>query len=452
MAPVDSRVEKRGNIILDLLLNFLLIDVPESFIALVAGLAMLNYSVRPVWKQALLFSVLFGSGSFLLTTLEVTYEFKVLGLFLYMTALIYILFKKGPVQSVIISTSSYGLVILAEFFIINLFNLFSIQLDEILHNRFYLYSAVWLYLLFLLGFAYLLRYYKFDLQNFFPKTKTNRYLSLLIVVGAIEFLLILTISSRSYLGYSNTIRLYLLENVPLLLWLILVLFIIMIWLFRVYLHITINRVEAETETPYLQNIQDLVTAIRSIKHDAVNHYTAIDGFLKEGMYEHAADYVKVLLQEATNVVQVVEGVNSPAVSALLHSKMAVCVANHISFSIQVNSQSQFSFIKTNDFIKVLGNLLDNAIRAALDESDNNRYIRLVWEQTPEEEALLIENSGPTIPENKLETIFELGYTTKTSGEGGVGLAVVQNVISKYHGKISVTSREGVTRFRIVFPK
>jgi signal transduction histidine kinase len=372
-------------------------------------------------------------------------------LFLYMIALVSMLFKKGLLQTVIISTCSYGLVMLAEFFIIKLFNLFSIKLDEILHNRLYLFSAVWLYLLCLLAVTRILRSNRFDLQKFFPKTTSNRYLSLLIIVGAVEFLLILTISIRSFLAQSNSLQFYVFENVPLLLWLILALFIIMIWLFRVYLHVTINRIEAETETPYLQNIQELFTAIRSIRHDAVNHYTAIDGFLKEGMYDHAADYVKGLLQEATNVVQVVEGVNSPAVSALLHSKMAICVANHISFSIQVHSQSQFSFIKTNDLIKVLGNLLDNAIRATLDESDNNRYIRLVWDQDSEEESLIIENSGPTIPADKLETIFELGYTTKTNGEGGVGLAVVQQVTEKYKGSISVTSRDGVTRFRIVFP-
>lgn len=432
------------------LLNFILIDVPEAFIILTAGLSIFNYSVRPLFKRALLFSVLYGTGSFLLTTLGITYEFKILSLFLYMTTLIYILFKKRLLQTVIISTSSFGLILLAELFIIRLFNLFSIQLEEILNNRIYLYSAVWLYFLLLLVFIYILRRNRFDLQKLFPRTKINTYLSMLIIVGAIEFLLILTISTRLFLAKTNSMQVYILENVPLFLWLILLLFIIMIWLFRVYLHLTINRVEAEVETPYLQNIQDLITAIRSIKHDAINHYTAIDGFLKEGMYNHASDYVKVLLQEATNLVQVVEGVNSPAVSSLLHSKMAICVANHISFSITVNSESQFSFIKTNDLIKVLGNLLDNAIRATLHESDSNRYIRLVWEETRQEQSLVIENSGPIIPADKLEKIFELGYTTKTDGEGGVGLAVVKKVITKYNGNIMVKSDNGVTRFHIVF--
>ncbi len=437
---------------MDYLLNFILIDAPEAFIVLAAGLAVFNYSVRPVLKQAVWFSLLFGLGSFLLTTLHVTQEFKILGLLVYMNLLVYILFKMKIFQTVIISTSSFSLVLLSEFFVINLFNVFSIRLDEILDNRLYLYLGVWLYLLLLLGVIYLLRHKHFDLLRLLPQPNWNRYLTFLIIVGGIEFLLILTISTRLYLAQTNTLQLYLMENVPLYLWLILVLFIVMIWLFRAYLKLTIHRVEAETETPYLQNIQDLVTAIRSIKHDAINHYTAIDGFLKQNMYSHATDYVKVLLQEATNLVQVVEGVNSPAVSALFHSKMAICVANHISFSIKVDSRSQFSFVKSNDLIKVLGNLLDNAIRATLHESDSNRYIHLIWEENSGEERLLIENSGPTIPEEKLEQIFELGYTTKTSGEGGVGLAVVKKVIDRNNGEIIVESKDGVTRFQIVFPK
>ncbi|MFY0543213.1 sensor histidine kinase [Brevibacillus sp. H7] len=435
---------------MDLLLNFILIDVPEAFIVLALGLAVFNVSILPMLKRGLLFSVLFGIGSFLLTTFQVTYEFKILALFTYMNLLVTLLFQKRALQTVIISASSFGCIMLAESFIITFFNLFSINLEQILNNRLYLYSAVWLYLLTLLGLTYVLRRNRFDLQKLLPETKTNQYLSMLIVVGAIEFLLILTISTRLFLAKSNSMDMFLLENVPLLLWLILALFIIMIWLFRVYLQLTIHRVEAETETPYLQNIQDLVTAIRSIKHDAVNHYTAIDGFLKKKMYDHATDYVKMLLEEATNIVQVVEGVNSPAVSALLHSKMAICVANHISFSIEIESESQFSFIKTNDFIKVLGNLLDNAIRATLHEPDSNRYIRLQWTQDNQVESLIIENSGPTIPPDKLEEIFDLRYTTKTNGEGGVGLAVVKKVISKYNGNIYVESKDGVTRFRIVF--
>jgi sensor histidine kinase regulating citrate/malate metabolism len=239
--------------------------------------------------------------------------------------------------------------------------------------------------------------------------------------------------------------------------LILALFIVIVILFRIYLNLTINRVEEETGTPYVKNIHDMLTAIRSIKHDSLNHYTAINGFLKKGLYDLAKEYVEQLLQETVvtekNVdssSHVLELIKNPAVSTLLQSKMAVCLAERITLSMDIQNGNQFSHIKTYDLVKLLGNLLDNAIRATSFELEENRYIRLEWGQTEHEQFLLIENSGPVIPQDKLKDIFQLGYTTKKNGEGGLGLSIIKSVTDRYGGNIRVNSANGVTRFYISF--
>ncbi|MBO8164352.1 MAG: GHKL domain-containing protein [Brevibacillus sp.] len=433
------------------LLEFVLLNVPEAFVVLMVGLAVFNLSIRPVWKQALLFSFLYGSGSFFLTYLGLSVDVKAILLLFWMVSLAYWLIIRKIWLALMISASSFSFLFLSEFFIIMLFDTLSISMSEIMENKFYLYSAVWLYFLLLLLITLILRWLRFDIRRLMPKAKLNRYLTLLILVGSVEFFLILFTSTHLYLSKKNVLPSLYWENIPILNWVILVLFIVISYLFWVYLSLTIDRVETETEAPYLQNINELVTAIRSIKHDAVNHYTAIEGFLKVGMYDLASDYVKQLIRETTNVVQAVDGVKSPAVSALLHSKMAVCMAERIHFTVHINSDTQFSFIKTYDLIKVLGNLLDNAITATLQEPEEKRYIILHWEDSDKERYLYIENSGPTIPADKLEQIFSLGYTTKKDNEGGVGLAVVQKVIKSYGGRITVSSGDGVTNFRISFP-
>lgn len=275
-----------------------------------------------------------------------------------------------------------------------------------------------------------------------------------MLVGCVEFLLILTLNTAFVIQKYNPTFLYnaVYTNLEFYHALSLALFILLVILFWKYLSLALNRVEAETEKPYLQNIQDLVTAIRSIKHDAVNHYTALDGFLKVGMHDMASDYIQHLLREATDLVQVVEGVKSPAISSLLHSKMAICVANHITFTIRIHTSKQFDQMKSKDLTALLGNMLDNSIRATLEEPDSNRYILLEWGETETEYYLLIENSGPTIPPDKLEQIFNLNYTTKSNGIGGVGLAVVKNVVNQYDGAITSYSENGITRFRVVLSK
>jgi len=50
------------------------------------------------------------------------------------------------------------------------------------------------------------------------------------------------------------------------------------------------------------------------------------------------------------------------------------------------------------------------------------------------------DTGPGVPADKLETIFEPGFTTKTKGVGlGLGLAICKQIVDKHHGRIWVES-------------
>ncbi|HZG13529.1 MAG TPA: ATP-binding protein [Candidatus Bathyarchaeia archaeon] len=442
------------------LLSYLLIDLPEAFLILSIGLAVFNKSSLTNWRKGLLFTFLFGSSGVMFSFLNLPYQPKVLSMYILMYLLFIFLLKEGLVRAVFMCTAAFVSNILAEFILIfTINNVLKLSMAELAENKFFQYATSLTYLLLLTITWLTLRLVRFDIQMFSPKKRHNRYLVLLVLVGSIEFLLILFLNTSYILQQSNAPLTVIgsPEQQMILQLLTLVLFIIMVFLFRTYINLTINRVEEETETPYLQNINDLLTAIRSIKHDVVNHYTAIQGFLKKEMYGLAQEYVKHQLQEAATIEravessgQVVQHIKSPAVSALLNSKMAICMADRISFSIHVTTSCQFSFMKTNDLIKVLGNLLDNAIRAAQFDAEESRFINLVWSQDNYEQFLMIENSGPTIPAEMLSHVFDLGFTTKTDEKGGVGLAVVKSVIDRYGGQISLNSENGVTCFRISF--
>lgn len=357
------------------------------------------------------------------------------------------------------ATTAIASMIMAEFILLAIFNSQHIYWAEILSTTMMTVFVRVIYLVILLAFAVVLRWIKFDVRRLFLQNRFNRYLFLLVLVGSIEFLLILFMNTSFFIRGNNSANLeaYTPQFQMVFQLLILALFIVIVILFRIYINLTINRVEEETGTPYLNSIQDLFTAIRSMKHDSLNHYIAINGFLKEGLYNLAKEYVEQLLQEtvlieksADSSNQVLESIKNPAVSSLLQSKMAICLAERITLSMDISTHSQFSQIKTYDLIKILGNLFDNAIRATSYELEENRYIRLEWGQSEREHYLYIENSGPTIPPDKLQGIFKMGYTTKASGEGGLGLAIVKTVTDRYDGKIMVQSDDGVTSFRISF--
>ena len=65
----------------------------------------------------------------------------------------------------------------------------------------------------------------------------------------------------------------------------------------------------------------------------------------------------------------------------------------------------------------------------------------------------VADSGPGIPIEAQEKIFDPFYTTKAPGEGaGLGLSISHGiVVEKHRGQISVSSRPGATRFAVKLP-
>jgi signal transduction histidine kinase len=97
------------------------------------------------------------------------------------------------------------------------------------------------------------------------------------------------------------------------------------------------------------------------------------------------------------------------------------------------------------FEVVLVNLIVNAIQAMKDSGEIR--IRLVEQKGSY--LIDIEDSGPGIPEEKIDRIFEPLFTTKQTGTG-LGLASVKNIIEQHGGKITVNNNP--TRFTIKLPK
>ncbi len=66
----------------------------------------------------------------------------------------------------------------------------------------------------------------------------------------------------------------------------------------------------------------------------------------------------------------------------------------------------------------------------------------------------IEDSGTGIPEDKLNQVFDLFYSTKKAGEGtGLGMWMTYELVKKYRGNIALESREGMgTKVSIVIPE
>ena len=94
---------------------------------------------------------------------------------------------------------------------------------------------------------------------------------------------------------------------------------------------------------------------------------------------------------------------------------------------------------------VLSNLLKNASQAVKGNGEINIRIK----DKNDDVIIEIEDSGPGIPENVMDKIFEPLFTTKQTGTG-LGLASCKSIISKHGG--TITAQNNPTVFSIQLPK
>ena len=100
--------------------------------------------------------------------------------------------------------------------------------------------------------------------------------------------------------------------------------------------------------------------------------------------------------------------------------------------------------------QVWTNIIDNAI----DAMQGRGEITLRTSARGASQVIVeICDSGPGIPAEVKERIFQPFFTTKPQGVGtGLGLHIAYNiVVDKHHGQISVESQPGETCFRVVLP-
>lgn len=101
--------------------------------------------------------------------------------------------------------------------------------------------------------------------------------------------------------------------------------------------------------------------------------------------------------------------------------------------------------------QLLLNLVRNAVQA-MEGAPPPRRLRLSASQVPGESRLEVEDSGPGVPEEDRERIFELFYSGRKGGTG-LGLAIAQRIAEAHGGQIEVgAGRAGGARFAVRLPR
>lgn len=95
--------------------------------------------------------------------------------------------------------------------------------------------------------------------------------------------------------------------------------------------------------------------------------------------------------------------------------------------------------------RVFANLIQNSIHVL----DNGGEVSIDLEETSDDVVIKVQDSGPGIPPDKMDKIFQPLFTTKKYGTG-LGLVICRQIVESHGGTISV--KNNPTTFTMVMPK
>ena len=146
--------------------------------------------------------------------------------------------------------------------------------------------------------------------------------------------------------------------------------------------------------------------------------------------------------ENFNVVQLVRR----QIDQLL--KQAEAVGNEIQ---DLTKQDIFVYADPDQVAQILTNILANAIQFT-----TNGIITVSVETENNQARIIITDTGIGMTEDQLSKMWQRYYKVDPSrtkrGESGLGMAIVQQLVSANHGEIKVSSKLGIgTTFEIILP-
>lgn len=130
---------------------------------------------------------------------------------------------------------------------------------------------------------------------------------------------------------------------------------------------------------------------------------------------------------------------------VLHHKLKYGVEVQRDYDLAVPRISAYG----SELNQVWTNLIDNAIGAM----DGKGQLIIRTRRYGSFIRVEVCDTGPGIPPEIMDRIWEPFFTTKAVGEGtGLGLETVRRIVTRHHnGEISVQSQPGNTRFEVCLP-
>jgi two-component system sensor histidine kinase PhoQ len=192
--------------------------------------------------------------------------------------------------------------------------------------------------------------------------------------------------------------------------------------------------EKQQRERYKKSLDDLAHSIKT-PLSIILGQADLSNDIKEPVL-HIDNIVKRQLKRATiNVVGFLPSIDiAPATQSLLDAMAKIYQQKALLLTVEIPKPASLS-IDPTDYMEILGNLLDNACKAA------KSTVKVTYEKQVTCTLVCVEDDGKGVSESAISAITQRGRRLDTYSEGqGLGLALVVDMLESYGGELHIHSK------------
>ncbi|MDA8211169.1 MAG: ATP-binding protein [Clostridia bacterium] len=432
--------------------SFIFASIPEGMVLVFISLVLLGYIPKGRFIRIFIIAML---NSIILAILRFYFPFGVhtlIGLVI-LGFSIWKILRIELIKSFIIAV--FGLIVLGlveSIFIPLLAKLFSLSIDTIRNNDIVRTFIAYPHLIFISLIGILAWKKEWKLVDLYSLVITKANLAVTLVfllhIFFVTFINLTSFVDGANFLYANLIRYPVAINLFFVSSLV-----FSILLIRKLFSMAETEALVKAQEAYIKSINDIIDSFRAQRHDFHNHLQTLYVMISKSGNREALNYLNSVLSDFDELNELIR-LKNPAIAALLQAKMALASLKNISLEISVSASLEGLKIKSHELVSILGNLIDNAIEAIDWDSQECKENKITVTLSRFQSFFLFQISNPgVIPQDDLDNIFSVGFTTKDgSKHSGLGLSTAKKITVKNKGQIAVQSTEGTgTQFTVLLP-
>ncbi|MGP1569261.1 MAG: ATP-binding protein, partial [Peptoanaerobacter stomatis] len=179
-------------------------------------------------------------------------------------------------------------------------------------------------------------------------------------------------------------------------------------------------------------IRENINNVERLKHDMKNHIFMLKSLYDNKKKYEYEEYFEEILREVEGKEKIINSGNV-IVDSILNYKLESLRADNVELSVNINIPAKME-VSDFDLTTILGNLLDNAIRA-VKETEENKYLNIDIQYKSGRLIIWFVNSYKHIEKSKIGNYFI--STKEDKNKHGIGQISIERTVDKYDGIIDV---------------